>query len=468
MTFMPVHRRQFLAATAALAGQSLTWPVVSQEPVVGQESVSPPPPGAGQSCCLPLGPDQKVLEVNVASADELQQLLHHHAESGNCLRIARPVELTCTVREEMVENEKSIHPLLVPRGVRLDLNGSTLRLDLRSNCYGVRLSNDSAIRNGTIRVVRSEGKGLQACWHSGISVGAAYGDGGTPDRPGAFSTVSRWAIENMTIDQPFAASAIQFMSEACHGLVQNVRILNSDQALLGIGMDWGSVGPITSADAELPRMRRLWEQGEIYSTHPHDIVVRNIRVGRLTRNIDGNDAGVRCSACHRITISDVVVEEAATAVAIFGGDCGYEYARPDQREDQHREYRIDNVRIDRALRYGIVLNGSADNIWRAKRDLGYEPVRDPVHPGLDRVSIRDCVLRGTGAANSQGIYAVAVTEATLERLDIAGFDIGVHVEDWVRGMHFRNCKVADNTQNARIEGATEPAEGVVFDPPVTQ
>ncbi len=52
-------------------------------------------------------------------------------------------------------------------------------------------------------------------------------------------------------------------------------------------------------------MRRLWEQGQIYSTHPHDILIENLRVGRLTRNLDGNDAGVRCSACHNITIRNV-------------------------------------------------------------------------------------------------------------------------------------------------------------------
>ena len=448
---MQVNRRRFLGtATSMLAGHALCHaaPVDKAQPAET------------------LGPDLKTVTVDVDSGDALQRVLHQHAGTGHCVRIGRVSELTCAVREELVGTEKSIHPLLFPQGVRLDLNGSTLRLDLRSNSYGVRLASDSAIRNGTIRVVHSAGKGSQACWHSGISVGAAYGDGGTPDKPGAFSTVTGWAIENMTIDQPFAAAAIQLMSEACHGLIKDVRVLSSDKALLGIGLDWGSVGPITTADAEIPRMRRLWEQGEIYSTHPHDIVIENVRVGHLLRNVDGNDAGVRCSACHRITISNVEVQTAATAVAIFGGDCGYEFARPDQRDAQHAGYVIDGIRIDKALRYGIVLNGSADNIWRARRDLGYDSVRDPVHPGLDKPTIRNVVLRGQGTPGAQGIYAVALSGATLEQVDIGGFEIGVHVEDWVQGMHFRNYAFAENAQNARIEGATEPAQGVVFDPPL--
>ncbi len=111
--------------------------------------------------------------------------------------------------------------------------------------------------------------------------------------PGRFSKVSHWSINDITIDQPFEAAAIQLMSEACHGTILNVTVLDSSKALLGIGMDWGSVGPITSEDQRIADMRRLWEQGQIYSTHPHDILIENLRVGRLTRNLDGNDAGVR-------------------------------------------------------------------------------------------------------------------------------------------------------------------------------
>jgi hypothetical protein len=411
-------------------------------------------------------PAEKVVTVGVADGAELQRELYRHGGSDCCVRIDRPRELTCAVREDMVGDEKSIHAILVPEGVRLDLNGSTLLLDLRSNSYGVRLASHSAVRNGTIRVVHSAGKGSQACWHSGVSVGAAYGDGGTPEKRGRFSKVSHWSIEDITIDQQVAASAIQLMSEACHGTIRNVRILDSEKALLGIGLDWGSVGPITSEDKEIPRMRRLWEQGQIYSTHPHDITIENIRVGKLLRNVDGNDAGVRCSACHRITIRNVSVETAATAVAIFGGDLGYEFASEEQRKFAHAGYVVDNVRIASALKYGIVLNGLADNVWRSRRNHGYDAVRDPAHPGLEKPVLRNVELRGGSMPRAQGIYAVALTDATLEKIDIAGFDIGVHVEDWVRGMRFRDCKVAGNRQNTRIEGATEPAEGVVFDPPV--
>jgi len=403
----------------------------------------------------------EVIGINPVSGEELQTILNRHTGTGNTLRIERPRELVCLIHDEIVGGEKTTQALLVPEGTHLDLQGGTLLLDCRSNGYGVRLSNHSSIRNGTIRIVRSEGKGSQGCWHGGINVGAAYGEGGTTEKPGQFSTVRDWAIDNITVDQPFDSAAIQMMSEACHGRVTNVTILDSSKALLGIGMDWGSVGPITTEDKEVPRMRRLWDRGEIYSTHPHDILIENLKVGRLTRSIDGNDAAVRCSACHDITIRNVEVNEAGVAVAIFGGDFGYEFARNDQREFQHRGYLVENVRIGNANIFGIILNGAADNIYRAGLNHGYTPVRDPVHPGIDQPVIRDVLLKGGGArTNRQGVYAVAVRDGKFERVTIREFGIGIHVEDWVDGLQFEQTTFSGNTKDAQIEGATEPAKRV--------
>lgn len=451
---MPAHphpRRRFLRHLA----QAVPWTTAASLGLTFSPGSAPV-----QSCQKSV-PD--LLDIDCRNGADLQAILHQHAGSEKTLRITTAKEIVCLVSEESIHGEQSRHALLIPERLHLDLNGSTLLLDCRTNSYGVRLSSHSSISNGTIRVVRSENKGSQACWHSGISVGAAYGDGGTTAMPGRFSKVSHWSINNITIDQPFEAAAIQLMSEACHGAILNVTVLDSSKALLGIGMDWGSVGPITSEDQRIADMRRLWEQGQIYSTHPHDILVENLRVGRLTRNMDGNDAGVRCSACHNITIRNVQIDEAGVAVAIWGGDCGYEFAREADRSLQHSGYVVENVTIDRALLFGLVLNGSADNVYRARRDLGYQTLIDPVHPGLNRPIIRNCNFSGSGdRINRQGIYAVAVTDGRFEHLSISGFNIGVHVEDWVRNLEFRKTTFRDNRVDHLIEGATEPAVGVTF------
>jgi len=410
--------------------------------------------------------EAEVVEFMGSTAAELQAEMFRLSGRKSQIRLAAQQTLTCPMREDIVAGEKSPHALLVPDGVELNLNGGTLLLDLRSNGYGVRLSNDSTIRNGTIRVVHSEGKGSQGCWHSAISMGAAYGDGGTPEKPGHFTKVTGWTIDQITIDQQVEASAIQLMSEACNGIIRNVTIQDSAKALLGIGMDWGSVGPIMTADQLLPRMRELWDQKQIYSTHPHDITIEDIRIGRLTRNQDANDAGIRCSACHRVSIKNVEIEEAACAVAIWGGDFGYEFAPDDQYAVAHTGSRIENVTIHKAQRFGLVLNGSSDNVFRARRDLGYQPRRDPLKPGITKPIIKNVSLNAGEMTEAQGLYAVAVSEVEFDSIRFAGFKIGVHAEDAVAGMHFHQTEFANVKEKAKIQGDTVPAIDVTFDPPL--
>jgi hypothetical protein len=402
--------------------------------------------------------------VRVRDGDELQRVMDKQAsQGGGVVRLVRDCTVTCRVRQMPIAGETSIHALLVPQGVKLDLNGSTLLLDMRSNSYGVRLAARSAISGGTIKVVQSSGKGSQAIWHSAISVGAAYGDGGTVAQRGHFSTVGDWRIEDMTVDQPFEAACIQLMSEAHHGVIRNVRILDSPQALMGIGLDWGTVGPIATADELVPQMRKLWEKHEISSTHPHHVFIENIAIGKLGRSADGNDAGVRCSGCHHITIRNLRVETAMSAVALFGGDFGFEFAPDNQRRNAHAGYLIDGVKIQAARLYGIVMNGSEDNVYRSRRNFGYDSLRDPVHPGLDKPVIRNAVLRGTRARHSRGVYVAAATGAVFEKVDVEGFETGVAVEDWVRSLTFRNGRIANNQENVHLGGSTEAPRNVSFE-----
>lgn len=420
---------------------------------------------AGSSLTSACGLEQSLPVRDFAGNDaaSLQRFLLQHAGQSCIVRLPKEQSVTCTVREDIVGNEKSIHALLVPERIQLDLNQGTLLLDLRSNSYGVRLSSHSAIRNGTVRVVRSGGKGLQGCWHSAVSVGAAYGDGGTVERPGHFSTVTNWVMEDLLIDQQVDASAVQLMSEACHGIIRNIRIADSDKALLGIGMDWGSVGDVSSADERLSEMQALWKKKQIYTTHPHDILVENIQIGRLTRNSDPSDAGVRCSACHRIVIRNVMIITAATGVAIWGGDCGYEFARDDQRNSEHTGYVLKNITIQNALRFGLILNGTADNIVRAERNLGYKPLRNPSVPGINGLRAERLQLTGTLAAGSQGIYAVAVTSAEMKGVQISQFTVGLHAEDWVNGMRLTGDMVHNNDRNLLLEGTFSPASDVTLE-----
>lgn len=406
---------------------------------------------------------RKHIVVNVRDGRELQDALDQHAGQDCVVKIDVPSQLTCSVLESKIGDEVSRHALLIPEKVVLDLNGATLLLDLRTNSHGVRLSNHSGIRNGTIRIVRSENKGSQGIWHSAISVGAPYDDGGTPQKPAYFSKIEHWIIEDMTIDQPFAASAIQIMSEGCFGKIRRVHILDSRHALLGIGMDWGSVGKMTTADETIPHMRELWETNQIYSTHPHDIDLEDITIGNLTRNVDANDAGVRCSACYNIRLQNVHVQSAASAVAIFGGDCGFEFAPKELRPLAHTGYEIDGVTIDKALRIGMVLNGLSDNVYRSSLSQGYRMQLDPAQPGLNGVVVRNSRFTGDNSPESLGMFITAVSNVRIQNTVIRNFDTGVRIKDWVNGLRFNDCDLTQNQTSHTIGSSSAAPQGVVFE-----
>src|SRR6186713_1832487 len=117
-----IGRRQFLAACAtALAGGTAATLLGDDQRPLGKKA------------------EQKTVEIDIRDGAALQSELDRHAGSGRRVRLKSAREITCLVQEQMIGGEKSIHPLLVPAGVHLDLQGSTLHLDCRSNSYGLRL-----------------------------------------------------------------------------------------------------------------------------------------------------------------------------------------------------------------------------------------------------------------------------------------------------------------------------------------
>jgi hypothetical protein len=104
-------------------------------------------------------------------------------------------------------------------------------------------------------------------------------------------------------------------------------------------------------------------------------------------------------------------------------------------------------------------------VFRARRDLGYQPRRDPLKPGITRPIIKNVNLNGGEMVDAQGLYAVAVSEAKFDSVRFVGFKIGVHAEDAVSGMHFRNTEFTNVSEKAKIQGATVPAVDVTFDSP---
>ena len=176
---------------------------------------------------------------------------------------------------------------IIRDNVSLDLNGGTLLLDLSgTNATGVRLRSGATLRNGAVTVRSSGRPSQQAAAHAPVVVGPLYGEGGTPEALSPDEGVSGWTIRDLVLASDkdveavdsfrIGAPAIQIMGGAHNGLIENIEVPDSAVMVGGIHMDWGFVGPLSSRT--IPANAVFYREGRAYSTHPHDIVVRNIRM----------------------------------------------------------------------------------------------------------------------------------------------------------------------------------------------
>jgi len=400
--------------------------------------------------------------VPITDCESLQAAINARmAQGGGVVTVPAGMTISCGSYQNPIEPSLQVkQSLLVREGVMLDLNGSTIQIAPTETAHGIRLCSHSGIRNGTVRVVTYINQSSQSVFNSGISVGASYGEGGTVANPSYFSSITDWRIENMTVDQPFARSAIQVMAGSNHGAITNVTILDSTNAALGIGFDWGTVGPITTADDQVQHMRDLFEQGMIYSTHPHDILIDGVHIGNLGNDATDDQAGIRTAACYNFTIRNITVAGARTGIALRPGDFGFEFALNPDRPLAHANYSLSNFTLSNIRGKGLILDGLSDNIWRAGLNYGYVPLIDPTYPGLKGALIKDGTLRGTGAVENYGIYSFANSSCVISNLDIQGFETGVRLHAWINGTTLRSNVVAHSRSWGVRVGISGPETGV--------
>jgi len=252
------------------------------------------------------------------------------------------------------------------------------------------------------------------------------------------------------------------MSESSEGIIRDIRISDTNQAALGVGLDWGTVGPLGMADERQPEMRRLFDEGKVYGTPAHDILIQKIRVGRMTLNEnDDGSAAVRTSGCYNITIDDVEVQEAAVGVAVHAGDAGFEYALEPHRHIGHAGYVIKNIVVHKAYRRGIIIDGIADNVYRAILHYGHHSALSTVTPGIDKPLVQHVKVQG-GPSAATGVLIQFSVGAKIEDIDVSGFQRGIHLKDWAKSVSISHCKLHDNGTAVVLTGSEGKPENIVL------
>lgn len=369
---------------------------------------------------------------------------------------------------------------VVADNVSLNLNGGTLLLHLSEHgATGVRLRSGATLRNGSI-VVRSSGQpSLQAAAHAPVVVGPLYGEGGSPDRPSPDEGVSGWTIRDLVLSSDkdvdagggarIGAAAIQVMGGAHGGLIENIEVPDDARMVGGVHLDWGFVGPISSQT--IPADRDVFQEGRGYTTHPHDIAIRNIRIGRLTRSRGpaGGTFGVRLSGVYDIRVSDVAISCVTEAGFLHtAGDLGFEFAPADVKRFACQGVRISDAEVaDASTAYLIWTDSYADNVGRETL-RGYRPILDPIH-ATDMIFEN---VRGAAGHDRQPNFGVRVNHQRGGRIVdcvARGYKRGFYIDEQVDGLALVRPVAIDSAEHGiSVEHPSRPPRNVVIENPVAR
>lgn len=314
--------------------------------------------------------------------------------------------------------------MVVPDDTTLDLEGATLRLIFAAGAdiVGCQVRNRSSIVNGTVEVAAKGGpRGLNLVHHCCIIVGES---GGPP------KGYSGWRLAKLTLrnnrDDDVGGTGIVIYSGSNRGIVEDIDVPSSATLGSAIRVHWAS---FTAPGATAPTA----------SAHPHDIVIRRIRIGTMTKRavigpgrVSADVAAIDIVSAYNVTVQDV--EGAAWAGDAFcqvrAGAFGSAAA---DRESEGRFLQgivLDKVRCARVGNDGILVNGRAHGGGSVRTRSYAMPVR-----------IRDCVMTGVGAETTPGKAAFKTM-----------FTSGVVFERCIGSRNDRGLFVDEASSDIRDEG----------------
>ena len=333
-------------------------------------------------------------------------------------------------------------PIIIKDDVKFDLHGGKILSVLSgASDYGVRLRNRSEICNGEIEVQSSGTPGSQAGFHSPIVVGPFYGDGGTAASPSVDEGITGFVIRNLKLSTNRDGKVcIQIMGASNNGIIENIEAPSSSTLAGVVHLDWGFVGTISSAN--VPLSRTNFDANTAYTTHPNNIIIRNIKAGSLSRPNTGVDTGsdiVRLSGVYNIVVQNVVATQCTyAAVRVTAGDLGFEFAASAIKPLGMMGIRWSNIAVQSTNNSWLIYCDSyADNVAAAVLASGYVPLIDPL---METDLVVDQVTgKGSSSATvTPGLLIIQLKGATFTNINATGYSHG--------------CLVDEQVYNVRVHG----------------
>lgn len=371
--------------------------------------------------------------------------------------------------------------VLIRPNVRILINGATCTFNLAgANDRGFVLMSRAAIEGpGTIHVENTTTAftGSQVGIHSPIGVGSLYGDGGTVASPNPLEFTRYFAIRNLKLSTnkdkgagtTNGGCAIGVVGGSNHGLIEGIEVPDNAFMSGGIMVDWSVVGGIVSADSAMSANKALYPASS-YTTHPHDIVIRDIKIGILSRAFtgaaDSGTFGVRLSGAYNIWVNGVTVAGTTQSAAVFhAGDLGDEFALPADRNMACRNILFENFTVSSVLSGNAAyIDTFADNVYRATLPAyNYSPYAPPRRDGS--IVLRNFSAFGDGTSGmAEGILVRQASGVLIENAVIAGFDDGLVIAEGAVNVTVLRGTWRDNRQaGIQVKNSTTPPERILID-----
>ena len=361
--------------------------------------------------------------------------------------------------------------IAVPENVIFE--GLTLELECTGSVYGLRPMSNSAVLGCTVSTTVSSSPGSSAPWHAPIFVGAAYGEVTDVDAVGDFINAEGWRIEdNIVSTVRSGGTMIGGIGGINKGSIRRNTLLANSGSAVGIGLDWGTVGNVNAAD--IAATRTLYNAGDCYTVHPHDIWVEGNRIEALTSTA-GTHA-VRLSGCYDIRVIDNTADRVvgpsvgSVANAAFfhtAGDLGAEFALDNDTRRKICRGNVfrGNVSRDSGTAWSYYADSYADNIAAAVSGEAYSPIWD-VQLGVNLIlENNEGWGDGLAGAVSSGIFVRNITGVSIRGNTIQFHQIGIEVGSGARAIEVtaKNKCNSNREDGIKVFGGTVPYSVTIMD-----
>lgn len=321
--------------------------------------------------------------------------------------------------------------LVVPTNVKIDLNGATTTHNFANSSTdcGYRLRDNSSVYNGTITIVGTGtpvvGRDAWTCVVAGESGGVLAG-------------YKQIRLRDLKLSSnrgdSYGGSGILVQSDCCDVVIENIYFPSSSTLGSGVRVAWAGDGgsPPTT------------------SQHPHNVTVRNIKFGTMTKATSSFDiSAIDIVGVYNVAVENVYCDRWAgdAVVQIRVGGQGDTVAPAAVKPLLFKGISVRNVECKECDSHGLLINGKAN-----------DAVGTPSNSV--QATVENCKFVGNGLTNTAyGIRVLCAFDVVIKNCSAEQFLYNLYIEENTKRIKATDCQfLKSNKQNVAVVHGTAPED----------